>query len=255
MAKTVARFVPAAINEIAAGASCSGSQLVVEPELPGGGWALAETKKQVYENTVQYPRGGGASYRSSIKATAMAAAKLLGFKANPHALDKASNEAAQPVRAKLAKLRWIRTIDVRQPQTGELVRTIPMNEVVDHASEAGVFDILRLDSAFEGGNAGAAARALGGRYINAVTGDVELHQAYRDSQRLRTIQKRLGNPSAAEVKQFAAFAAKAPNHVRARELDRAGLIARKSGERTPEQKQKQKLRKREVRLALRSGRQ
>ena len=124
----------------------------------------------------------------------MAAAKLLGFNANPHALDKASNEAAQPVRAKLAKLRWIRTIDVRQPQTGELVRTIPMNEVVDHASEAGVFDILRLAVAFEGGNAGAAAIHLGGRYINAVTGDVELHQAYRDAQSLKTIQKQSGNP-------------------------------------------------------------
>ena len=252
MAKTVARFVPAAINEIAAGASCSGSQLVVEPELPGGGWALAETKKQVYENTVQYPRGGGASYRSSIKATAMAAAKLLGFKANSHALDKASNEAAQPVRAKLAKLRWIRTIDVRQPQTGELVRTIPMNEVVDHASEAGVFDILRLESAFEG-SSNNAAHHLGGRYINAVTGDVELHQGYRDMQSLATIQKQRGNPSAAEVKAMHANLAKTPTHVRARELDQAGRTKPKSrsGTRvprkpeTPEYKLARNLRERE----------
>jgi hypothetical protein len=256
MAKTVERFVPAAIDEFSAGASESGSHFVVEPELPVGGWANAETKKRVRENTVQYPRGGGASYRSSIKATAMAAAKLLGFKANPHALDKASNEAAQPVRAKLAKLGWIRTIDVRQPQTGELVRTITMNEVVDHASEAGVFDILRLDCAFEGSRASAASHHLGGRYIDAVTGDVALHQGYRDAQSLATIRKQRGNPSAAEVKQMADARAKTPTHVRARELDQAGRTkpksrSGKSGTRvpgknyTPEQKLARNLRARE----------
>ena len=172
---------------------------------------------------MQYPRGR-ASYQSSIAATAMGAAKLLGFEANPRVVGIASNEAAQPVRRKLAELSGPRTIDVRQPQ-GELVRKITMSEVIDWASEAGVNDIFRLASAFEGGkhrNSSNAVFHLGGRYINAVTGDVELHQAYRDAAAAaaipRVARKYAGNSTAAEVKQLACIREKSPAFVRTREI-------------------------------------
>ena len=102
------------------------------------------------------------------------------------------------------------------------MRKITMSEVIDYAPEADVNNIFRLASAVEGGNAGAAAHPLGGRYINAVTGGVELHHAYRAEVRAKAIprlaRKSAGNSTAAEVEQLARAREKAPMQIRAREI-------------------------------------